>query len=215
MIMGIRILKYGVARLDRLGYKNKYETTLGSRIEQARGSRKTSEDGIVANGFFLCQAQKFITAYAAFLKRQGKLPIPGMYFAPVQHNDVPANTAQVGLIPSRLVLPASSLPRTLTGSTSAPPLSPATSTSARPLVSAVSARSTVPPRTAVLPPATTSMPPAPSTARSSRPSRRLVSSSRMRRRAAAASPRPVSVIWTVLPRPPLRPTRRMRMTSKF
>jgi ribosomal protein S19E (S16A) len=24
------------------------------------------------------QAQKFINAYAAFLKRQGKLPIPGM-----------------------------------------------------------------------------------------------------------------------------------------
>ncbi|KAL7791874.1 ribosomal protein S19e domain-containing protein [Trichoderma ceciliae] len=45
--------------------------------EQARGSRKTSDDGIIANGFLCNQAQKFITAYAAFLKRQGKLPIPG------------------------------------------------------------------------------------------------------------------------------------------
>ncbi|CEI66506.1 unnamed protein product [Fusarium venenatum] len=41
--------------------------------EQARGSRKTSDDGIMLMGF----AQKFITAYSAFLKRQGKLPIPG------------------------------------------------------------------------------------------------------------------------------------------
>ena len=33
-----------------------------------------------ANGFFsLVQAQKFITSYAAFLKRQGKLPIPGKF----------------------------------------------------------------------------------------------------------------------------------------
>lgn len=29
-----------------------------------------------------CQAQKFINAYAAFLKRQGKLPIPGTSAAP-------------------------------------------------------------------------------------------------------------------------------------
>lgn len=33
-----------------------------------------------ANGFLCLQAQKFINAYAAFLKRQGKLPIPGMFF---------------------------------------------------------------------------------------------------------------------------------------
>ncbi|KAJ6441553.1 thioesterase-like superfamily domain-containing protein [Purpureocillium lavendulum] len=30
-----------------------------------------------ANGYSFRQAQKFINAYAAFLKRQGKLPIPG------------------------------------------------------------------------------------------------------------------------------------------
>lgn len=29
---------------------------------------------------FDLQSHKFINAYAAFLKRQGKLPIPGMYF---------------------------------------------------------------------------------------------------------------------------------------
>jgi len=32
-----------------------------------------------ANGFWFRQAQKFINAYAAFLKRQGKLPIPGTF----------------------------------------------------------------------------------------------------------------------------------------
>lgn len=31
------------------------------------------------------QAQKFINAYSAFLKRQGKLPIPGMYIAVLSH----------------------------------------------------------------------------------------------------------------------------------
>lgn len=31
----------------------------------------------VLTGFFRLQAQKFIEAYSAFLKRQGKLPIPG------------------------------------------------------------------------------------------------------------------------------------------
>jgi hypothetical protein len=50
-------------------------------LEQARGSRKTSDDGIFANGVLCNQAQKFIVAYAAFLKRQGKLPIPGMFFS--------------------------------------------------------------------------------------------------------------------------------------
>lgn len=31
--------------------------------------------------FLWTQAHKFINAYAAFLKRQGKLPIPGKYSA--------------------------------------------------------------------------------------------------------------------------------------
>ncbi|OBR13299.1 Ribosomal protein S19e [Colletotrichum higginsianum IMI 349063] len=53
-------------------------TTQSQETEQARGSRKTSDDGIMLIGlFFSGQAQKFINAYAAFLKRQGKLPIPG------------------------------------------------------------------------------------------------------------------------------------------
>ena len=30
------------------------------------------------NHIWILQAQKFIVAYSAFLKRQGKLPIPGM-----------------------------------------------------------------------------------------------------------------------------------------
>ncbi|KAI1075477.1 40S ribosomal protein S19 [Whalleya microplaca] len=32
---------------------------------------------MLIDGLFLLQAQKFIDAYAAFLKRQGKLPVPG------------------------------------------------------------------------------------------------------------------------------------------
>lgn len=154
---------------------------------------------------FDVQAHKFINAYAAFLKRQGKLPIPGKILIPIlcpmlvddAQADDSASHLQVGLTPSRPAPPRRCLPRTSTGSTSVPPRSPATSTCARPLVLAVSARFTALPRTVEAAPRTTLTPPAASTARSCSRLRRLASWSRMRRREAAASPRPASVTWTV------------------
>lgn len=70
-----------------------------------------------------------------------------------------------------------------------------------------------PPRTVARALPTTLTPLVPLTARSSSRLRRLVSLSTMRTRVDAASPRLVSVIWTVSPRLPLRPRRR-RMTSR-
>ncbi|KAJ3497683.1 hypothetical protein NLG97_g1723 [Lecanicillium saksenae] len=51
------------------------EYILRSRREGVARLLKT--EFLLMGSFSLVQAQKFITAYAAFLKRQGKLPIPG------------------------------------------------------------------------------------------------------------------------------------------
>merc|ERR1712000_790869 len=88
-------------------------------------------------------AQKFIVAYADFLKRQGKLQI------------------QVGLILSRPHTPTNFLLNLLTGSTFELPLLPDMSTSENPSAWAASEKSTAAQRTVVQDPRTTLMRPAP------------------------------------------------------
>jgi hypothetical protein len=49
------------------------------------------------------QAQKFIEAYSAFLKRQGKLPIPGVYILYISHfpllSSSPGSLADIASLP--------------------------------------------------------------------------------------------------------------------
>merc|ERR1712000_156303 len=125
-------------------------------------------------------AQKFINAYAAFLKRQGKLPIPGW-----------VDTVKTGVAKE---LPPQDIDWYYIRAAS--------------IARHVYLRKTV---------GVGRLRKVHGTAknRGARPSRRLVSSSRTRTRVDAASPRPASVIWTVSPRPPLRPRRRTRTTSRF
>jgi hypothetical protein len=54
-------------------------------LEQARGGRRDLCWRNNADSTGVTQAQKFIEAYAAFLKRQGKLPIPGINLRPTSY----------------------------------------------------------------------------------------------------------------------------------
>lgn len=159
------------------------------------------------------QAQKFINAYSAFLKRQGKLPIPGMNIAhllTLSHlfklpSCNPADSAnvvmltyfKVGLIPSRPVQPRSSHLNPSTGFTFVPPPSLVTSTSAKPSVSVVYERFTDLPATVDPAHRITLMLPEALIVRLCKLLRRLVSWSRMRTREVAVSHNPDSVIWIV------------------
>lgn len=157
------------------------------------------------------QAQKFIVAYSEFLKRQGKLPIPGTFllhitqpFAKSYASIPPSHSPhaltqfdlyQAGSILSRPPILTNSLLNLSTGSTSVPPASLATSTCARPSASVAYEKPMAARKTAAAGHRTMSTLPGPLTGKYCRRWRRSVLWSKMRRRVGGGSRNRGRGIW--------------------